>query len=73
MKQANKPPNYTSGVACSQYTVQITTRGATPDNLRAFSDCQYGDTVQLNRVDATTSFSVWEIAVVGKPGQQSYN
>ena len=54
------------GGACNYYTLTVSTEGAVSD-LSPVSDCKYGDTVKLERVDGS-SFNVYEIAIVGKSG-----
>ena len=55
------------GFFCYKYTLTVSTEGAVSD-LSPVSDCKYGDTVKLEKV-VGTSFNVYEIAIVGKPGK----
>ena len=59
--------NNCEGDYCNHYTLTVSTEGAVSD-LSPVSDCRYGDTVKLEKVDGG-SFDVREIAVVGKQGK----
>ena len=50
---------------CSDFTLTVSTEGAVSD-LSPVSDCKHGDTVKLE--SASGSFSVYEIAILEKPG-----
>ena len=55
------------GDYCSDFTLTVSTEGAVSD-LSPVSNCKYGDTVKLERVVGSDQFSVFEIAIVGQPG-----
>ena len=56
------------GDDCSSYTLTVSTKGKVSD-LPSFSDCRYGDTVEIKKiVDGATGFSVNEIAIIKKQG-----
>ena len=55
------------GDNCSYFTLTVSTNKAVSD-LSPESDCKYGDTVKLKRVDGG-GFFVNEIAIVGKSGK----
>ena len=54
------------GEYCSIFTLTVSTEEDVSD-LSPVSDCKYGDTVKLERVDGN-GFYVREIAIVGKSG-----
>ena len=54
------------GDYCDKYTLTVSTEGAVSD-LSPVSDCRYGDTVKLEKVDGS-GFSVYEMVVKGKQG-----
>ena len=56
-----------TGENCSYYTLTVSTTGTLPDNLPIVTDCKYGDTVQVDRVDGG-GFIIREISVEGKQG-----
>ena len=56
------------GSDCSSYTLTGSTKGKVSD-LPSFSDCRYGDTIEIKKIaDTATGFSVNEIAVIKKQG-----
>ena len=55
------------GAMCSDFTLTVSTEGAVSD-LSPVSDCKYGDTVKLEKVDGD-GLRVYEIAIVGKSGK----
>ena len=55
------------GSFCSYYTLTVSTKEDVSD-LSPVSDCKYGDTVKLERIDGSDQFSVFEIAIVGQTG-----
>ena len=55
------------GNHCNDYTLTVSTEGAVSD-LSPISDCKYGDSVKLERIDGGKSFAVHEIPIVGKSG-----
>ena len=56
------------GKECSPLTLTVSTEGAVSD-LPSFSDCRYGDTVEIKRIDdADRAFLVYEMAVIKKEG-----
>ena len=55
------------GNYCEKYTMTVSAEGAVSD-LSPVSDCKYGDTVKLEKVDGSGIW-VYEIAIVGKPGK----
>ena len=59
--------SYCVGSWCSYYTLTVSTEEDVSD-LSPVSDCKYGDTVKLEKVRGDSYFSVYEIAIVGKPG-----
>ena len=52
------------GHHCSHYTMTVSTEGSASD-LSPVSDCRYGDTVKLEKVD-NHELHVHEIAIIGK-------
>lgn len=58
---------------CSLYSVKITTKGQgkPQESLPHVSDCEYGDTVQISKAREGGTFSINEIAVVGKQGKRT--
>ena len=56
------------GRDCSSYTLTVSTEGAV-SHLPSFSNCRYGDTVEIKRIDDSTNpFSVYEMALIKKEG-----
>ena len=53
---------------CNKLILTVSTEGAISD-LAPVSDCKYGDTVKLERIDRS-SFKVYEIVIIGKPGNR---
>ncbi|KAL5265876.1 hypothetical protein ACHWQZ_G006516 [Mnemiopsis leidyi] len=56
-----------STIYCSEFTLTVSTEGAVSDLSPVFG-CKHGDTVKLE--SASGSFSVYEIAILEKPGKQ---
>ena len=54
------------GDYCDRYTLTVSTEGAVSD-LSPVSDCKYGDTAIMQRIESK-EFKMFEIAIVGKPG-----
>ena len=54
------------GTGCSDFTLTVSTEGAVSD-LSPVSDCKYGDTVKLEKIDGGI-FHLLEIAIVAKQG-----
>ena len=59
--------NNCEGDYCNYFTLTVSTEGAVSD-LSPVSDCKYGDTVKLERIDGSR-FGLYEIAIVGKSGK----
>ena len=59
------------GNSCSDFTLTVSTEGATPKYLPSISDCGYGDTVKLERV--TDRLDVWEIVIIGETVRGNLN
>ena len=57
------------GDYCSDFTLTVSTEEDVSD-LSPVSDCKYGDTVKLKRVNG--GFTVHEIAIVGQSGNLSF-
>ena len=55
------------GSYCSRYTLTISTRETLSPYLTPVTHCKYGDTIQMQRIEAK-EFKVYEIAIVGEPG-----
>ena len=56
------------GRICSNFKLSVSSEGAVSD-LPPVSDCIYGDTVKIQRVDDHYRFGVAELAIVGNPGK----
>ncbi|KAL5264504.1 hypothetical protein ACHWQZ_G005557 [Mnemiopsis leidyi] len=54
------------GSICSNFKLSVSSEGAVSD-LPPVSDCIYGDTVNIQRVDDYYRFGVAELAIVGNP------
>lgn len=50
---------------CILFQLTVSIQGASPNNLPPETNCKYGDTVTLEKT-YRSSFSVYELAVVGK-------
>ena len=59
------------GGKCSDFSLEVFTEGAPPDNLPQRSDCKYGDTVklELEAVNSRDKFSEAEIIIIGNQGE----
>ena len=55
------------GSYCDRYTLTVSTEGTVSD-LPPVSDCKYGDTAVMKRIEPK-EFKMFEIAIVGKPGK----
>ena len=57
------------GGICGSYTLTVSTEGAVSD-LPPFSDCRYGDTVEIKRIvdDKKYGFKLFEMAIIKKEG-----
>ena len=56
------------GMGCGHIILTVSTEGTVPD-LPSFSDCRYGDTLEIKRTaDEATEFFVFELAVIKKEG-----
>ena len=52
-------------VGCFDYTVTVNTEGDSSDNLPSVSDCKYGNRVKLDSTYDGSTFSVYEIVIIG--------
>ena len=57
------------GSSCSYYTLTVSNEVAV-SGLPSFSDCRYGDTVEIRRIVDTNQygFKVYEVAIIKKEG-----
>ena len=54
------------GMECKFHFLTVSITGTQPDNLPAKTDCQYGDTVEIEKSNIVGSYiAIYEIAVVG--------
>ena len=57
------------GTYCSYYTLTVSSERTSSDGLPTVADCKYGDTVTIKGYNDDDAFSVFELAVIGKQGE----
>ena len=65
---ADKDCSDCEGRDCNKDFIMTVSTEEYVSDLSPVSDCKYGDTVKIERVSGGDRFSVFEIAIVGKPG-----